>query len=306
MELTYGAGADGFGPVSVAFVALLVVLVAAATWIARHPRLISALPDRARDVALVRRVWAWAQEHITARWSALARRFSVDGVAGVALFVGLAVVVALAAGFAEVLEDVLDGEGVAVIDQPSARWLAAHRDPWLTTTLRTITAAGSPAVLAALTALVAAAVAWRRRSWLPVLLGVVGAGGIGLIIMTAKAVVGRDRPLSPFAVITEDGFSFPSGHATGTAAVALLSAWMLSRWLITSWTGRVAVWTTAIGLAGAVGFSRIYLGVHYVSDILAGWLLGTAWAGAIILVGSWWDDSRRARTGPTGAVDGRG
>jgi undecaprenyl-diphosphatase len=123
-------------------------------------------------------------------------------------------------------------------------------------------------------------------------LGLIGVGGIGLVIVTAKTVVGRSRPASPFALITEGGYSFPSGHATGTAAVALLCAWMLSRWVIGSWPGRVAVWGIAIGVTGAVGFSRVYLGVHYVSDVLAGWLLGAAWAGTVMLVGSWWEATR--------------
>jgi undecaprenyl-diphosphatase len=57
----------------------------------------------------------------------------------------------------------------------------------------------------------------------------------------------------------------------------------------------VTVWALAIGVTFVVGFSRVYLGVHYVSDVLSGWLLGTAWAGTVMLVGSWWDDTQRAR-----------
>jgi len=70
---------------------------------------------------------------------------------------------------------------------------------------------------------------------------------------------------------------------------------MLTRWLIASWTGRVIAWTVAIGFAALIGFSRVYLGVHYVSDVVAGWLLGATWAVIVMLVGSWWDNTRRAR-----------
>lgn len=98
---------------------------------------------------------------------------SVDEAAAVALIVGFAVVAALAGGFAEVLEDVLAGEGVAVIDQPASTWLATHRDLWLTTALRVITVAGCVVALGVLAAVISALVAWRRRSWLPLVLGVV-------------------------------------------------------------------------------------------------------------------------------------
>jgi len=84
----------------------------------------------------------------------------------------------------------------------------------------------------------------------------------------------------------------------------LLSAWMLTRYLITWWTPRVVVWTAAIGLTGAVGLSRAYLGVHYVSDVVGGWFLGSAWAGAVIVVGRWWDHSRRTRTSQTESGEG--
>jgi membrane-associated phospholipid phosphatase len=205
------------------------------------------------------------------------------------------VVVALAAGFTAVLEDVLEGDGITGIDEPATRWVATHRDAWMTLALRVVTEAGGPVPLAALAALTCAAVVARRKSWLPVALALAGVSGIALVIVTAKALVVRDRPHISFAVIAEDGFSFPSGHASGTAAIALLAAWMLTRWLITSWTGRVIAWTVAIGLAGMIGFSRVYLGVHYVSDVVAGWLLGMTWAGIVMLVGSWWDNTRPGR-----------
>ncbi len=295
MGQPYGSGTAGFGLVSAGTVSVLVLLAAMAIWIARRECLLRGLWARVCNIAVIGRVVAWARVQISARGWALARRLPPYEVVIVALLLGSAVVVALAAGFTEVLEDVLEGEGIAGIDQPAAGWLASHRDLWLTTTLRVVTAAGGPLPLAALAVLTCIAVVWRCRSWLPVVLALVGVSGIALVVVTAKALVVRDRPPLPFAVIAEDGYSFPSGHATGTAAIALLSAWMLTRWLITSWTGRVIVWTMAIASAAVIGFSRVYLGVHYVSDVLAGWLLGMTWAGVVILVGSWWDNTRRPR-----------
>jgi undecaprenyl-diphosphatase len=297
MGQPYGSGTTGFGPVSAGTLLLLVLLAAVAIWVARHERLARRLWARVCDVAVVGRVVAWAREQISARGWALARRLPAYEVAGVALLVGSAGVAALSAGFAAVLEDVLEGDGIAGIDQPAAGWLATHRDLWLTTTLRVVTAAGGPVPLTALAVLTCAAVVWRCRSWPPVVLALVGFSGVALVIVTGKALVIRNRPQLSFAVIAEDGHghSFPSGHATGIAAIALLSAWMLTRWLITSWTGQVIVWTMAIGSTALIGFSRVYLGVHYVNDVLAGWLLGITWAGVVMLVGSWWDNTRRAR-----------
>ena len=292
-----------FGPVSFGAVALLVLLVAAAVWVARHPHLGQTLWARVRDAPSVRRVWdapvvrragAWSSEQVKSRARGRTRWSPAYRVAGILLLVQLAVVVALADGFTEILDDVLEGDGIAGIDRPAAEWLGTHRDPWLTTVLLIVTAVGGPTGLAVLTVLISSVVAFWRRSWLPVVLALVAAIGILIVVLTAKVLVVRERPPIPFAVITEKGFSFPSGHAAGTAAVVLLSAWLLTRYLITRWIPQVLVWTVAIGLTGAVGLSRIYLGVHYVSDVLGGWLLGAAWAGGVILVGSWWDRFGRA------------
>lgn len=96
----------------------------------------------------------------------------------------------------------------------------------------------------------------RARSWLPVLVGVAGGGGVGLVIVIAKHLVGRPRPGLPYALIPAPGFSFPSGHATGAAAVGILGAWMLCRWVIRRWAIQVAVWAatvTAIVLISSPG-----------------------------------------------------
>jgi len=297
MVLQSGSGTHGFGLVSIGALLSLILLVVAAVWVAQHPRLAASLWARVRDNAVVRRVEAWARAQIRARGWTVPRWLPASEMAGVALLVGLAVVVALTVGFTEVLDDVLEGDGIAGIDQPAVRWLATHRDLWLTTTMRAITGAGGAAVVAAVAVVACAAAVWRSRSWSPVVFGLAGGAGITLVLFTAKALVVRDRPPIPFAVVAAEGFSFPSGHAAGAAVGVGLPAWMLTRWLILWWTGRVVVWTVAIGVAAVMGFSRVYLGVHYVSDVLAGWLLGAAWAGAVMVVGSWWDNTRRARAG---------
>lgn len=295
MHEPYGPGAGGFGLVSAGTIASLVLLAWAAIWIARRGRLLPGLWRRVSGNAVVGETLAWVRDRTGDKGRALARRLPVSEVAAVALLLGLAVVVTLAVGFTEVLDDVLEGDGIVAVDHPVTRWLAAHRDLWLTAVLRVVTVAGGPLFLVAVALPIALAAGWRCRSWRPVALALVCGGGVPVMLFTAKALVGRQRPALPFALVDADGYSFPSGHATGTAAIAAISAWMLTRWLIPWWTGRVAVWAIAIGAVFVIGFSRVYLGVHYVSDVLSGWMLGLAWAGAVMLVGSWWDSANRAK-----------
>lgn len=103
--------------------------------------------------------------------------------------------------------------------------------------------------------------------------------------------------------IGEDGFSFPSGHATGSMLMGLLGAWMIIHWVLTRLGPRLVVWAAAGVLVAAVGASRLYLGVHYPSDVLAGWLLGAGWAVTVAVAVSLWEDHAAAPTAATTAPD---
>lgn len=295
MHQPYGPGTSGFGLVSAGLVACLLLLASAAIWIARRGPRVARVWQRVSDNAAIGEALTWVRDRIGAGEGALARRLRGSEVAAAALLVGLVVVVALAVGFTEVLDDVLEGDGIAGFDRPATTWLATHRDLWLTGVLRVVTVVGSPLFLAAVALPISVVAGWRCGSWRPVVLALAAGVGIPVVLFTAKVLVGRQRPSLPFALIDADGYSFPSGHATGTAASMVIAAWLLTRWLVPWWTGRVAVWAIATGVTFVVGFSRVYLGVHYVSDVLSGWLLGMAWAGTVMLVGSWWDNTRRAR-----------
>jgi PAP2 superfamily len=294
MGQPYGPGSLGFGILSAILLAALLVWSGFAIWVTRHHSVLVVAMNRLRATTAFVGMRSWASRYLNSPITALARWLSVDVTAALALVSGVVLVALLAAGFTELLDDVLEGELTVYVDQPVSQWVAAHRDLWLTDELKVLTHLGDAGSLAVIVVIVSAWLVWRTRSWLPAVLGVSGLVGVAVVMVVAKVVVGRIRPPSWIAVIVEDGFSFPSGHATGAFAVAVLGAWMTGRWVAREWAARVTLWAIALAAAGLVGFSRIYLGVHYVSDVVAGALLGAAWAVAVIVVGAWWESSRRS------------
>lgn len=192
------------------------------------------------------------------------------------LLAGFTAVTVCGIVFAELLDGVLEGDGVAGVDQPFTAYVAAHRTSTLTGLFRALTAVGDAASLSTLTAAVAAALAWHTRTWRPLWIAALTLAGSQTLVYTIKGLVGRPRPGTGFALATETGYSFPSGHATSGLAAFGVLAW-LSTSRITHRPARVIVWAAAAGLAIGVGLSRIYLGVHYLSDVLAAWALGAGW-----------------------------
>lgn len=298
-----GGGVGRIGPVGIGVIGLLLVVAAVAVWLAaQRPQ--GGRLERLAAVPLIGPVLRFGAVRVDALISPVAARLGMRGAAVVGLLAGLLTVGAAAVGFTELLDDVLDGEGIAAFDEPAAAWLAGHREGWLTTVLLGLTRLGEVDAQTVWLALVCVVAALRARSWLPVMVGVAGGGGIGLVIVVAKHLVGRPRPGQPFALVPAPGFSFPSGHATGAAAIGMLSAWMLCRWVVRRWAPQVWVWAVTVVVIALIGFSRPYLGVHFMTDVLAGWLLGAGWATAVILAASWWSRSTLPALTPNAALGG--
>jgi membrane protein DedA with SNARE-associated domain/membrane-associated phospholipid phosphatase len=151
-----------------------------------------------------------------------------------------------------------------IVDQIRAGWLTSIAKPvsWL----------GSPLVVIAVTAVAAIGFGWRRH-WAE--LGVVVAA-VGLMMLTVpevKELVGRPRPAG--GLVDAGGNSYPSGHAAHSVLYAWLALTVTLR-LRPRLEGGTALIVGGILLAGAIGLSRVYLGVHYMSDVTGGWALGVS------------------------------
>lgn len=133
------------------------------------------------------------------------------------------------------------------------------------------------------------------RRWRGIAVLVLGAGLIAVVTPALKQVVGRPRPTYDDALVI-GGLSFPSGHASGIAALGtalvVVLAPVLAPVLGLAWRGALLAAVVAVVLL--VGVTRILLGVHYLSDVVAGWALGVGWALLVAaLVGRWRPPTQR-------------
>lgn len=195
---------------------------------------------------------------------------------GLFLLVGLGLSAAGLWLFAEIAEAVVEGEAQG-LDERVMRWMGAHGAPWLDRVALEVTALGAVAVVL-MTLLVATAFLWISRHHYSVLLLWVAVGGGSLLNLVLKLAFGRPRPaLFPWRTQYAAHASFPSGHAM-TAAIAYFTlAYLITRLAPTRRIRRVA-WAFVVLVVLLVAASRVYLGVHYPSDVVAGVLLGLVWS----------------------------
>ncbi len=177
------------------------------------------------------------------------------------------------------------GRTVFSVDLPIVEWLAAHRTAVMTLAARVVTTVASPVGLVLTLLLIIGVNRWRRGNWQPALAAAVTWGGIVLVESSVKGWVARPRPPLRLAVdhVPAHGNSFPSGHTSQSTAVYGFLAVLLWRHFAEK-VRRTIIVLGAVLAISAVGFSRLYLGVHWFSDVLAGWLLGLSWL-AVVLAG---------------------
>ena len=222
---------------------------------------------------------------MTTGWTMKLRRFvearlSPEGELGLHMTVGVALMLVAIVVFHEIAEAVMGMAQITVIDLQVAQWFNQHAVPWVTSCLLVVTHLHG--VIGAITLAVLLGWYWYRKGatyWLLTL--VITMPGVMFLNLLLKYIFVRARPSfdTPILQTALGTYSFPSGHtATSTALYGLLAAYLICQTAPGAWGRRIAIALGAFLMAALVGFSRIYLGAHYLSDVLAamaesyGWL----------------------------------
>jgi len=224
-----------------------------------------------------------------------AARFSPEGEYGLHLTAGLAMLLLATAVFARLAGAVVAGAPITHLDVEVADWLHAHAhaNEVLRSVLMAITHVHStPGIL-----VIAAAFAfwlYRRghRYWLLAVASAVPGGQILNVLL--KHTFERARPHFAEPLLELTTYSFPSGHAMGATVLYGVIACYAAR-QARSWPGRVLPFVLAIAMVATVAFTRMYLGVHYLSDVLAATAEGCAWLAICITGAATLNRRQRAR-----------
>ncbi|GAA3232765.1 hypothetical protein GCM10017691_27720 [Pseudonocardia petroleophila] len=212
----------------------------------------------------------------------LRQRLTPQAVLLVVLAVGLVLAAGLTALAGAVYDAVTEDDGVAALDRPLLDAVVGLRTPTLDTVVTGFSALGGPVGMPVLAGVVAVGLAAAWRQWTPVLLVAATAAGSLALTVVGKAAVGRVRPPLADAVPPyEVSASFPSGHTLNAIALAGIVAYLVVRRQRTK-RGRTATVLAAALFALLMGVSRVYLGHHWLTDVLVAWALGLAWLTVVV------------------------
>jgi undecaprenyl-diphosphatase len=184
-------------------------------------------------------------------------------------------------GFIELAEDFAYSPAIVGVDQRVQAAALSWRYPLLTTVMRVFTLAGGTVFVTSMTAALAAWL-WARSRRQGAIFAFVGVAGGVLLSTVAKGAFGRQRPPAASALVDlPSSYSFPSGHSMASFCLAVVIGTLAvrsdARPVI-----KAAMVAACVLYAALVGLSRVYLGVHYPSDVVASWLLGGFWMALVI------------------------
>ena len=225
----------------------------------------------------------------------IARRLGPWTVMTIVLAVGVTVLAVLAKLTGEVYEEVAYENGTAQIDQSVLDFMQSIRAPWLNSVVNAYTHIGGKVGGVVVCFVLIVVLSSLMRSVRPLVLLAAGALGSVCISIAGKEIVGRERPprvdaIPPYEVSP----SFPSGHTLSATAIMIVTAYLLVLWM-----SRTRARILAVLLCGAyaltMGLSRVYLGHHWLTDVIAGFGVGAAWGIVVILAHQVFHTVRRVR-----------
>lgn len=191
------------------------------------------------------------------------------------LIVGLLIFTVMTLIVGQLGEEIANGEPLTLTDLEFTGWLQTHRTQPLTTALRLATELGSTWMAIATAGIFGLYLLWRKRIYWLVVVWLSVFGGMGLNRLL-KYAFQRPRPSFDDPILSLTGHSFPSGHTmAATVLYSVLAAYLVSH--SERFATRAFAVLSACVLIGIVGFSRIYLGAHYLTDVLGALAEGLAW-----------------------------
>lgn len=162
-------------------------------------------------------------------------------------------------------------------------YIVHHRSDRITAVMSEVSKLGDAGFLAGIVLLGGLYLRGRSGSWVP--LFVLAAAGLGAAVfgVTTKDILSRTRPPAAWMAARASGWAFPSDHATCATAVYGALGYLIAATRDT-WLARLSIWTAAVFASLMIGISRIYLGVHWPTDVIGGWILAVAWLLALLRV----------------------
>lgn len=233
----------------------------------------------------------WVLHRVRTEPTAVSEGTRIGGWDAVTSLSGILLVLCCLWGGAELVENIGRQDRLVRLDTALSTWIDGVRWPVLVRTAEWISLGTGPYGSSAFALATVALLLWAPR-WRTAACFLVAGAGTAVSTTVLKGLLGRERPAG-VDIYHPHGSAFPSGHTSGTAFVAFFVAWLVTRHR--GPVQRSSAFAVAALVTAVVGASRMYLAVHWMSDILGGATLGLAWAVAAVLAARWLGSSHRAR-----------